>query len=151
MDTSADPTHRLTLGSFPAVVFVAMFAATLAGQLAGMALDVLVAGRRVWWVPVACSVVFEGLAGARVAAARLERALTTAECARLSTIYSVALAAISLPLWGWTLAAQSQSGGASPGSPAHGAAAMLGIGLAAFVVAGVLRFALMAGLSRARR
>ena len=63
----------------------------------------------------------------------------------------MALAAVALPLWGWTLAAQTQSRTASPGSPAHGVVAMLGIALAVFVAATVLRFLLMALVSRMKR
>jgi hypothetical protein len=141
--TSADPTDRLALGGIPVVVYVAMFGATLVGQLAGMALDALVIGHRVLWVPVAFSVLLEALAGARVASARLGRPLARAECARLSAYYSGALAVVGLPLWGWTLAAKA------PGaSAAHGSAlSALAFVVAALAAATVVRFALMVALS----
>ena len=147
MDSSADPTHDLTVGSFPVVAFVAMFAATLAGLLVGVALDALVVGSRVVWVPLACSVLLEGIAGARVAAARLGRALTPAECARLSAYYSLALAAVSLPLVGWTLAARTESAAA----PAHGAAVMLAFVVVSVLAAAVPRLAVMVLASRLTR
>jgi hypothetical protein len=138
VQTSADPTDRLALGGIPVVVYVAMFGATLGGQLAGVAIDALV-GRRVLWVPVACSVLLEALAGARFAAARLGHPLAPAQCARLSAYYSVALAAIGLPLWGWTLAARAPGAPPAPGSTL----AMLAFVVSALAAATVVRFALM--------
>jgi hypothetical protein len=134
-----DPTDRLALGGIPVAVYVAMFGATLGGQLAGMALDALVVGRRVLWVPAACSVLLEALAGARFAAARLGHPLAPAQCARLSAYYSAVLAAIGLPLWGWTLVARAPGGSVAPGR----ALAVLALVVAALAAATVVRFALM--------
>jgi hypothetical protein len=134
-----DPTDRLALGGIPVVVYVAMFGATLGGQLAGVVIDALVVGRRVLWVPAVCSVLLEALAGARFAAARLGHPLVPAECARLSAYYSVVLAAVGLPLWGWTLAARTPGAPPAPGSTL----AMLALVVAALAAATVVRFALM--------
>jgi hypothetical protein len=146
VQTSADPTDRLALGGIPVVVYIAMFGATLGGQLAGVAIDALVLGRRVLWLPVACSVLLEALAGARFAATRLGHPLAPAQCARLSAYYSIALAAVGLPLWGWTLAARAPGSPAAPGSTL----AMLALVVAGLAVATVVRFALMVLLSPRR-
>jgi hypothetical protein len=139
VQTSADPTDRLALGGVPVAVYVAMFGATLGGQLAGMALDAFVVGRRVLWVPAACSVLLEALAGARVASARLRRPLTPAESARLSAYYSVVLAAVGVPLWGWTLMAKAPGVSVTPGR----ALSMLALVIGALAAATVVRFALV--------
>jgi hypothetical protein len=153
VDTSADPLARLAVGGIPAVVYVAMFGATLGGQLAGMAFDSLVIGKHVLWVPAACSVVLEAVAGGVMAARRLRRPLATVEAARLSVIYSLMLAAVSVPLWGWTVVSTATR--ESPGVAGAGtgsSASTLGIVLAAFAVACVVRFGLMVLVSaRARR
>lgn len=96
--------HQLDFGPVPPMVYVAMFAATVAGQLAGMAIDAAVIGRRLVWFPVALSVVFEAVVGARFGASRLRRSLTSSESARLSVHYSAGLAALSFPLALWTAA-----------------------------------------------
>jgi hypothetical protein len=146
VQTSADPTDRLAIGGIPVVVYIAMFGATLGGQVAGVALDAFVLGHRVLWTPIAFSVLFEAIAGARFGAARLGHPLAPAECARLSAYYSVVLAAIGLPLWLWTLAAKPPGGSATPGS----ALAVLALVIAALIGATVVRFALMVLLSRRR-
>jgi hypothetical protein len=145
VEASTDPTERLSLGGIPVAVYVAMFCATLGGQLAGIVLDALFLGRHALWVPLACSVVLEAGVGARMAAARLGRSLLPAQCARLSATYSVVLAAISLPLWGWTVMAKAPRDAPvpSPADPTHGTAATLGLVLAAFAIATVVRFGLM--------
>ena len=154
MEASADPTDGLTLGGVPVVVYIAMFGATLGGQIAGVVLDAI-AGNRVLWVPAMCSVVFEAVVGARMSAARLGRPLAAAECARLSAYYSLALAAVSLPLFGWTRLSQAShegsteaggpasSAGALAGMSAHGTLGLAALVLAAFAVATVARFAIM--------
>jgi hypothetical protein len=134
-----DPTDRLALGGIPVVVYIAMFGATLGGQLAGVVIDALVVGRRVLWVPAACGVLLEALVGARFAAARMGHPLAPAQCARLAAYYSALLAAVGLPLWGWTLAARAPGAPAAPGSTL----AMLAVVLAALAAATVVRFALM--------
>jgi hypothetical protein len=117
-----------------------------------MALDAVVVGHRVLWVPAACSVVLESIVGARLAAARLGRPLSVAQSGRLSAYYSIALAAVSLPLWGWTAASSApHDGSASPGgAPVGGAVGTLGLLLAAFALAAVVRFALLVVFSRER-
>jgi hypothetical protein len=79
------------------VVYVAMFGGTVAGQVVGMLLDALLLGRRVLWVPLACSLLFEAIAGARVG-----RPANASASARLSARYSLVLGAVSLPLAAWT-------------------------------------------------
>jgi hypothetical protein len=154
VETSADPTDRLTLGSVPVVVYVAMFGAFIGGQLAGMALDAIVVGHRVLWVPAACSVVLEAIVGARLAAARLGRPLSRAQCARLSVYYAIALAAVSLPLWGWTAVSTApREDAASPVRAAlagAGPMATIAAVLGAFVLAAAVRYVLLVALSRAR-
>jgi hypothetical protein len=82
-------------------VYAAMFAGTLGGQFLGMAVDALALGRRVFWVPLAFSVVFEALAGERVGAARFGHSLVARERTKLSLTYSIGLAGISLVLASW--------------------------------------------------
>lgn len=82
-------------------VYAAMLAATLGGQFLGMAVDALALGRRVFWVPLAFSLVLEALAGERVGAARFGHPLTPRERAKLSLTYSIGLAGVSLLLAGW--------------------------------------------------
>jgi hypothetical protein len=153
VDTSADPTERLTMGTVPIVVYVAMFGAFIGGQLAGMAIDAAVVGHRVLWVPAACSVVLEAVVGARLAAARLGRPLTTAQCGRLSAYYAIALAAFTLPLWGWTAVSRAPHEGAPAPEAVSGAtigasATAVGLVIASFALAAVVRFALLVALSR---
>ena len=139
------------LGPVPPLVYVAMFAGTIAGQMLGMALDAALravsGGGRHLWLPLACSAVLEALLGARLGAARLGRALTPAECARVSLFYSAALGALSLPLLVWSLAVvRSKAGLSGTPSPA-GALALLVVALAVVTAA---RAALLVALSRTR-
>ena len=134
----------MSLGPVPVAVYAAMLGATIAGQLAGIAVDGLMFGRRVVWIPLALSVVFEAVTGARFGAARLGRSLKPGECARLSAYYSACLGSLSLPLAAWTLASNRWlAGGASPAS----VGIVLGVAFAGWAVATALRFALMALLS----
>jgi hypothetical protein len=86
---------------YPLPVYAAMLGGTMGGQLLGMALDAVAFGRRIIWVPLACSLVLEALAGERFAAASLGRAPEPRERIRLSVRYSLGLAALSLVLAGW--------------------------------------------------
>ncbi len=129
----------LELGSYAVVVYGSLFAATLGGQVLGMVLDAVVLGRRLVLVPLVCSVVLEGIVGARVAASRKGRPLTRVEAGSLSGTYSAGLAAVTLPLVVWTAASrspQSPFGGMNPT-----VAALLG--LAALGVATLLRWGIM--------
>ncbi len=56
---------------FPIPVYAAMLAATVAGQVLGIALDAVVLHARTLWVPLACSLLLESLVAARQGAARL--------------------------------------------------------------------------------
>jgi hypothetical protein len=138
----------LSLGPVPVAVYAAMLGATIAGQLVGISADALALGRRVMWVPLACSIVLEALVGARFGAARLGRRLKAGECARVSAYYSACLAALSLPLAAWTVASNRGLGG---GSSSHDAARALGTALVALAAATVVRYALMTLVSTARR
>jgi hypothetical protein len=118
VDRSSPEDRLLTEVTSAAVVFAAMLVATIAGQLAGIAIDAAL-GTRAFWVPVACSVGLEGVAGARVAASRLGRPLTPGESGRATVAYSLVLLAISIPLAVWIRASSVASGVA--GSSAGGA------------------------------
>jgi hypothetical protein len=138
--------RRFELGGVPLVVYAAMFGATLGGQFLGMAFDAVALGRRVLWVPLACSVVLEAVAGARFGAARLGRALASGERLRVSVYYSLALTMLSVPLAGWLAAAKASH--AEPGAASGGAgpdlAFLLVVGLGGLVAYTALRTALMA-------
>jgi hypothetical protein len=131
------------LGPVPVVLYAAMLAATLGGQLVGIAIDLSVGSRGIW-IPAACSVVLESVVGARVGAAHTGRALTMAESGQVSAYYSIGLLAISVPLVIWTYLARARE------------AAAVGEGLnawwvfalpAAFGIAALGRWALMVALA----
>ncbi len=128
----------IELGSFPIAVYGVMFGATMAGQFIGVALDSAI-GQRALWVPIACSVLLEAVAGAFFATSRVARKLGFADWGRLSAYYSVAMAAVTAPLALWTAAAKS------PQSPlgGHDPSALVGIGLGVLVVWTLLRWGLM--------
>jgi hypothetical protein len=128
------------VGPVPIVVYVAMLGATVAGQLVGMTADALVVGRRLVWVPLACSVVLEALVGARLGAARIGRPLTWRESARVSCYYSIGLAGLSVPLAIWSLASHPPLGGARS---SRDMLVGLGLLLAWLLAATALRPALM--------
>ena len=132
----------VALGSVPIVVYAAMLGATVVGQLLGMTIDALVLGRHIVWIPAACSVALEALVGARLGSARAGRPLTAAESWKSSAYYSIGLAAISLPLWGWFGLSRSQ-GGSLSGHAALDAATSLGTVLGALLVATFVRYGLM--------
>jgi hypothetical protein len=120
VDRASPEDRLLTEVSSVAAVFAAMLVATVAGQLAGIAIDAAI-GSRAFWTPIACSVGLEGFAGARVAASRLGRPLTPRESGLVTLAYSLALLAISIPLAIWIrassvtfAAAGSSAGGAFP-------------------------------------
>ena len=103
--------------TFPVAVYAAMLGEHVGGQFLGMAVDTLALGRRILWVPLACSVVLEALVGARFGASRMGRPLSPAERLRLSLHYSLGLAVLSIPLVLW-LAASHASPAARPGGGA---------------------------------
>jgi hypothetical protein len=132
-------------GFFPPAVYGAMLAATVAGQLLGMAVDALALARHVLWVPLALSVVLEALVGARVGAARVGHRLTNAERARLSVQYTVGLAAVSIPLAGWIAASRTAPARlfAGGGVSLHRVTVALGLVLALAAACTMVRYALM--------
>jgi hypothetical protein len=145
VDESSLPQGPLSLGPVPPAVYVAMFGGTVGGQIVGMTADALVLGRRLVWVPVACSVVLEAVVGARLGAARLGRPLTSGECARVSAYYSLGLGAVTLPLAVWSVAYLRSL---APGASAHGVLAALGVGVVALLGATAVRPIMMVLLSR---
>jgi len=96
----------------PFAVYAAMLGGTLVGQVLGVAVDALVLGRRVLWVPLVFSVVLEAILGARVGAARAGHRLTPRERVGISLRYSAGLLFFSIPLGLWVLASS-----AAPGTP----------------------------------
>jgi len=102
--TANDDGNLLKVGPVSGVVYAAMLGATIAGQLVGIAVDAAIGSHGIW-IPAACSVFLEAIVGARMGAARAGRSLTTSESARVSVAYSVALAAVSVPLVVWFAAA----------------------------------------------
>ena len=134
-----EETGPIELGSFPLVIYGAMFGGTIAGQFIGFGLDAAM-GRRVVWVPIACSAVLEALVGARFAASRVERAMTVGDWGRLSAYYSVALALFSVPLALWTAASRSpQAPFGAGGNPAS----ILALGAGVLVGVTLLRWGLL--------
>jgi hypothetical protein len=128
----------IELGSFPIAVYGAMFGATVGGQFVGFGLDAAMS-RRAVWVPIACSVLLEGLVGARFAASRVERTLLMGDWGRLSAYYSAALALFTVPLALWTAASRS------PQAPfgSHDPASILALVAGVLVVVTLLRWGLM--------
>jgi hypothetical protein len=144
VDRSSPEDRLLTEVSSAAAVFAAMLVATIAGQLAGIAIDAAL-GTRAFWIPVACSVGLEGVAGARVAASRLGRPLTPGESGRTTVAYSLVLLAISVPLAVW-IRASSVASGAAGSSPAMGLSWTLRgllLGGGALVAATLVRWAVL--------
>ncbi|MGD0677945.1 MAG: hypothetical protein ABSC94_21235 [Polyangiaceae bacterium] len=95
------------------VVYAAMLGATIAGQFAGISIDVAFESHDLW-APLACSVVFEGIAGARVGAAKKGRPLTLRELTRLTATYTVGLSIVSLGLAVWIQASTAAAGPLGP-------------------------------------
>lgn len=144
MDRSSPEDRLQTEVSSVAAVFAAMLVATIAGQLAGIAIDAAL-GTRAFWVPVACSVGLEGVAGARVAASRLGRPLTPGESGRATVAYSIVLLAISVPLAVWIRASSVSSGvaGSSAGAGLPWTLRGLLLGGLALAAATVVRWAVL--------
>ncbi|HEY8087646.1 MAG TPA: hypothetical protein VIF09_07375 [Polyangiaceae bacterium] len=132
--------------TFPIAVYAAMLGGTVGGQFLGMAVDTLALGRRILWVPLACSVLLEALVGARFGASRVGHRLAPPERLRLSLHYSLGLAGLSIPLVLWLSASHASAeqlaaaGGATPGDVLFAAGEVLLLLAACTVV----RTALMA-------
>jgi hypothetical protein len=139
----------LQIGPFPVVLYAAMLAATIAGQFLGMGVDALALGRKVVWVPLACSVLLEAIVAARLGAARLGEEWTSAQRGRLSAYYSLGLAAVTLPLALWIAASDGRSLAPAPMATSHVVEALVVV-LAAFGAATLLRWGLMSLFTRRR-
>ena len=128
--------------------YPAMLAGTVAGQLAGIALDAAI-GSRSFWIPLACSVVCEALVGARYTP-RGGTPLDARRCARVSWTYSLVLAGVSVPLLVWILASHVA---AVPGGVGYSVVTLRSVvaGVVAFVAATAGRAGLMIALVTRRR
>ena len=124
----------------PVAVYAVMFAATVAGQVVGMGVDALILGRRITWIPLACSVVLEALAGVRFGVARVSHRLRWGEWGQVSAYYSGCLVSLSLPLVAWTVAYNRRL---VAGDTSRDVATAGGVVLAVIIVATVLRQAMM--------
>jgi hypothetical protein len=129
-----------------AVAYAAMFGATVAGQVLGIALDAVL-GLGSIGVPLGASVALEALAGARVGAAKSGGSLTPKHALRIAVTYSAGLAFFTVPLLAWMEVAHTAGGAASSWTPSR-----VALGVALFAVATLARWGLMVALSpRARR
>ncbi len=133
----------------PIAVYPAMLAGTIAGHFLGIGFDAVALGAHSMWAPLACSVLFEALIGARYGAARVGHPLTSAQRGRLSVYYSLGLVAVSLPLAGWLAASKASREGAFVGPAPHELAVWLGVGAVGLVVYTAARYGLMALFSSA--
>jgi hypothetical protein len=130
--------------AIPIAVYPAMLAGTIAGQFVGMGVDAVALGSRIIWVPLACSVLLEAVVGARYGAARVGHPLTASQRGRLSIYYSLALAAVSLPLAAWLVASRaSRENVPSTVVSSHEVALWAGVALAGLLVYTAVRYALM--------
>jgi hypothetical protein len=125
-------------GSMRVVVYAAMLAATICGQLLGIGADGLLHVHTPV-LPVVCSVVLEGIAGARLGARSGGYPLDRAESARLSGVYSLALVALTVPLAFWV----SLSVNAPADAPPLWTATRVAGALAVLTVATVARWGIM--------
>jgi hypothetical protein len=140
-----DDPDEVDLLSPTVVLYAAMLGATIAGLIAGIAIDSVI-GSRTLGVPLGCAVVFESAAGARLGAAKYRGLLTPRQAAQISLTYSAGLLVFSVPLLGWMEASRTGAGEASTWTPAKVAA-----GLAVFAAATLARGGLMAAFSRRPR
>lgn len=138
--------------TLPPAVYAAMFGGTIGGQFLGIAVDAFAVGRRIVWVPLACSVLLEALFGERFASARVGHRLLPAQRLRLSLYYSLGLAALSLPLVGWLAVSHStpEQLSAGGGASSHDVVLATGLVLVGLVVYTALRTGLMALFARRR-
>lgn len=133
----------IELGSFPIAIYGAMFGATVGGQFAGVAIDAAI-GKRLVWLPIACSALLEAVVGARFTLSRVPRALTVGDWGRLSAYYSLSLALFSVPLALWTAASRSPQAPFGGNDPAS----ILGLVLAVLIGLTLLRWGLLALFGR---
>jgi len=127
----------------PLVVYGAMFGATVAGQVLGIAVEAALLRSHALWIPLALSVVLEAVVGARYGSARVGHVLTSGERARVSMNYSLALAALSLPLAGWIAASGATREAILAGPSAHTVAVVLATCVSALLAVTVARWVLM--------
>jgi hypothetical protein len=149
MNDRVDPNDPFA-GLWASVIrYPAMLGGTVAGQFVGIALDAVV-GTRTPWIPLACSVVCEALVGVRFGGPAGTPLRDPSQCLRVSTTYSLALFAVSLPLLVWVVASHAdavQGGvGLSFVTPT-----LLGVGVAALVAATLARAGIMLAITRSRR
>lgn len=149
MNGSAAEDDWFAAGSLAIIRYPAMLAGTVAGQLLGIAVDAMV-GTRTVWIPLGCSVVLEALAGARSVASRSDHPLDSAQSARVSVTYSLAVLLLSVPLVVWIAASH-------PSAPGAGSAlsiwtpSRLAVAAVALAVATAARWRLMLVLGPRRR
>jgi hypothetical protein len=104
-----DAEDELFAGGWAALArYPAMLGGTLAGQMIGIVIDSLI-GSRGLWIPIACSVILEAVTGVRFGSPRGERLTDPAACPRVSYTYSVAFAAVSVPLAVWVGASHTDA------------------------------------------
>lgn len=131
----------------PIAVYPAMLAGTIAGHFLGVGFDVLALGAHSIWAPLACSVLLEALIGARYGAARLGHPLTRAQSLRVSVYYSLALAAVSVPLAAWLRASRLSRDELSGVSLTSQDLVWVAVGLLGLVVYTAVRYGLMTVLA----
>ncbi len=128
-------------------VYVAMLAATIGGQIAGILLCTAtgVATGSIA-VPFACSTALEAAVGARLGAARSGGALTPRQAWRIGATYSVGLLAVTVPMLVWMDAAHKLGGAGSSWT-----AGRVALAAALFVVGTLARWGLMVLIGPRRR
>jgi hypothetical protein len=141
-DSHSDEDEDVDILPRLSAVYLAMFAATIAGQVVGVVLDMLL-GLGSIGVPLGCSVVLEAAVGSRLGAAKSGGSLTPRQASRICFTYSGALLAVSVPLVVWMEIAHSANGaGRSWTLPRFGMAVAL------FAFATLARWALMVAVAR---
>jgi hypothetical protein len=152
-----DPERTFEIGSMPVAVYGAMFAATVAGNFAGILADAAlgVHGRVSLLMPIVFALVLEAAAGERAARQMAGKRLDAPRAAaRVSLTYSLLLAAVSTPIAAWILGTRGHPpvpGSAGAGASVAARAVVLLAG-AVFALAGltVARSGLMRALARGR-
>jgi predicted neutral ceramidase superfamily lipid hydrolase len=119
--------------------YAAIVGATLGGQVVGIGADALLRTRTLW-LPYACSVLLEGIVGARAAGRRLD----LRESARISIGYSAATVIVSTILVAWTDVAHTAG---TPRLSLAGAAGFVPRVFLAVVLGTLARAGIMTGLS----
>jgi hypothetical protein len=145
--SGSDVNEELFAEGWATVVrYLAMLGGTLAGQVAGVVVDAAVGTRSVW-IPLALSVVFEGLVGARFGGLRGGAQADARQCLGFSTRYSLALVGVSIPLLAWIAASHATAVEGGVGfsfvTPAR-----IGVAAVAIVTATLARAGIMLALVR---